>query len=437
MASEADWSDEDEEIEFDSETYVQLGIPDGPITTQSDILDPGVSRIGGHPAFLASLQPLFNSSCCKNCSNPMQLLVQMWCPLEDNPHDRALYVWGCAQPECQRKEGSVRAWRGLRFNEKYAAKLEKKKARQLEIERAKKAAAEAEKLKKEAAKVNPFSRKGSVTQSSPFGLGTATFDEVAPGGQPKSTSTQDAENDESEEDADDLVAVMEASSMADSEWTSAPAYPAAYLSTISEYIPSANKPKPLPKVDDGLDDDGPKDKNQSWAEGYENSLDVDQAFERFTRRVGYQPDQCIRYELGGTPLPFAKDPVFDRIFPLPTSKAVFVTKAQFTAQSAASQRSYEPSTLPSCPHCGDQRVFESQLMPNLINILRTPTGTAGRKQTDEERRREVEELLKHGQCGMEWGTCLIFSCKKDCCLEDGKDIRSCWREELVFVQWDA
>lgn len=48
---EDDWSDSDEE--YDSaggvETNVQLGIPDGSITTDEDLKDPRVSRIGGHP----------------------------------------------------------------------------------------------------------------------------------------------------------------------------------------------------------------------------------------------------------------------------------------------------------------------------------------------------------------------------------------------------
>ena len=47
--------------------------------------------------------------------------------------DRALYVWACARAGCQAKEGSVRAYRGLRYNAPYAEKLaqkaEKKKAK--------------------------------------------------------------------------------------------------------------------------------------------------------------------------------------------------------------------------------------------------------------------------------------------------------------------
>ena len=52
---------------------------------------------------------------------------------------------------------SVRAWRALRFNEKYAAKLEKKRARQQAKEEARKAAEKAAEERKKASKVNPFS----------------------------------------------------------------------------------------------------------------------------------------------------------------------------------------------------------------------------------------------------------------------------------------
>ena len=43
------WSDSDEELDAGLETAVQLGIPDGPLSSPTDILDPAVSRIGGHP----------------------------------------------------------------------------------------------------------------------------------------------------------------------------------------------------------------------------------------------------------------------------------------------------------------------------------------------------------------------------------------------------
>ena len=44
-----DWSDSDQEDLSDVETSVLLGVPDGPIDVQSDLIDAAVSRIGGHP----------------------------------------------------------------------------------------------------------------------------------------------------------------------------------------------------------------------------------------------------------------------------------------------------------------------------------------------------------------------------------------------------
>ena len=49
MAHDDDWSDSDDEVFSDSETPVQLGLPDGPIHSSTDLLDAAVSRIGGHP----------------------------------------------------------------------------------------------------------------------------------------------------------------------------------------------------------------------------------------------------------------------------------------------------------------------------------------------------------------------------------------------------
>jgi hypothetical protein len=102
---EDEWSDSDEEYgsSGDIETNVQLGIPDGSITAEEDLKDPRVSRIGGHPVrfvhspsygffsslyimlvqvFLVSSPPDVSVSQCKNCSNPMQLVSQIWCPIE-------------------------------------------------------------------------------------------------------------------------------------------------------------------------------------------------------------------------------------------------------------------------------------------------------------------------------------------------------------------
>ncbi len=63
---------------------------------------------------------------------------------------------------------SIRAWRGLRYNEKYAAKLEKKLAKQQEQKKAKTEAAAAEEASKTSPKPNPFSVRAQRTGHSFF-----------------------------------------------------------------------------------------------------------------------------------------------------------------------------------------------------------------------------------------------------------------------------
>jgi len=95
-------SDDEDDLPLSSFS-VLLGVPDGNIDDVTDLSDPVVSRIGGLPAFVKGLVPPITDSYCRVCSNPMELLVQLWCPLENSPMDRSLYIWGCPRAGCQRK----------------------------------------------------------------------------------------------------------------------------------------------------------------------------------------------------------------------------------------------------------------------------------------------------------------------------------------------
>ena len=111
-----------------------------------------------------------------------------------------------------------------------------------------------------------------------------------------------------------------------------------------------------------------------------------------------------------------------------------MTKAVFKVVPSV-RRVYDASSVPRCSACGSRRVFECQLMPNLINVLRPSWGADSKKLTDSERRAAVKRELagddKEAKRGLEWGTCLVYSCEKDC-SGDG-----CWKEEAVYVQWDV
>jgi pre-rRNA-processing protein TSR4 len=131
---------------------------------------------------------------------------------------------------------------------------------------------------------------------------------------------------------------------------------------------------------------------------------------------------CDRYELGGDPLPYQTDAIFQKLVPTP--------------QSGVTKRNFCSPSLPKCSKCGSDRVFECQLMPNLINVL----GSASAKESiqplkaisDAERRKALEKELKE-RSGMEWGTVMIFSCAADCC----PDGRECLAEEEVLIQWET
>ncbi|KAF8573759.1 hypothetical protein K439DRAFT_1374435 [Ramaria rubella] len=450
---EDDWSDSEDEqggSGSDIETSVLLGIPDGEIDEPLDLSDPSVSRIGGHPVFLPTRQLSHSSSHCNICNYPMPLLVQMWCPFEGSSMDRVLHVWGCERPECQRKDGSIRVWRGLKFNSKYAAKLAKKKAREAE-QLAKRAAEDAQKKLRN---VNPFSVRFSAGASAEgsFGLGTQLFGGDAPPNNEIDTPDDSLSNSASESDGgeDDCVDVL--SKQIDSTklespglptaWSFSPSYKPVYLSTISEYIPLPPKAKVKPEEYLNEDIDDSKKGGKEWGlEGWESSMDADGVFDRFVKRVAIENEQCVRYDLKGTPLPFgSRDKVYDQLWPLPPPPP-FTTKPGFAAP-IAQRRAYNSISISKCAVCGSPRVFECQLMPNLINVLRAQGKGTGEPsdsdttrqepreiQTEEERKNELKAMLK---TGMEWGTCLIFSCAGDCSM-DGQES---WNEEVAIIQWD-
>lgn len=97
--------DSDSGSEFDA-SETQLGLADGPLEGE-DETNPLVSRIGGRAAWLPMRStPPQDIALCKTCHQEMQLLVQIFAPLEESAYDRCLLVWGCARSKCQRTDAS-------------------------------------------------------------------------------------------------------------------------------------------------------------------------------------------------------------------------------------------------------------------------------------------------------------------------------------------
>jgi len=254
----------------------------------------------------------------------------------------------------------------------------------------------------------------------------------------------DGDNASTSSSVSSVVVALATATLTDSSWQFPPSYPPQYLSTISEYLPPPKQPPTMSTAGAAVDD-GDTQKGHPWAtEKYENSMRTDHVFDRFVERAAHEPQQCVRYDLGGIPLPFASDHLYKQLFPSSLDNPEFsttVTKAEFNVRPQAPTRWYGETSIPACPHCGSRRIFEFQLMPNLINILSESfnTSTEVVTATEEQRKAEVEGLLKGNPDGrgMEWGTVLVFSCEKDCRLGPGnKEKQDAWNEELVLVHWD-
>ncbi|XP_042294578.1 programmed cell death protein 2-like [Sceloporus undulatus] len=115
-------------------------------------------------------------------------------------------------------------------------------------------------------------------------------------------------------------------------------------------------------------------------ERYEKTEKRDQAFHRFMKRISVCQEQLLRYSWGGEPL--------------------FITCPSADVQTS----------VPPCDRCRSRRVFEFQLMPALVSLLKT----------------------KGGDASVEFGTALVYTCEK-----------SCWPpkhlspfEEFIYVQED-
>lgn len=96
--------DSDSDSDSDcSVTQTQLAVSDGPLEGD-DESNPLVSRIGGHVAWLPTRTiPPDSVARCAHCGQLMELLVQIFAPLDDSPYDRIVLVWGCARAPCQKR----------------------------------------------------------------------------------------------------------------------------------------------------------------------------------------------------------------------------------------------------------------------------------------------------------------------------------------------
>lgn len=362
----------------------------------------------------------------------MVVLLQLNAELNERfpGHERRLYVFSCRRKSCRRKEGSIRALRGVRISAEAAAKAKQRKEKEQQ-DKEEKEKAEAERKEKEkglgealfgvqgkgafgaGGAANPFSSGGSSAGANPFAkpsgnpFSTASAETTqakSPQPEPESepTSSKYSTKDLPKTFAETLSLnnPQEAEKLEPppppepwpSESEQPKPYPLSYLADADyETLDPISAPKEVPTsmdIDDGAaggSGGGKEDKDV-----FEST--IDSTFQKFADRLAQNPDQCIRYEFNGQPLLYSKTDAVGR-----------------RLHDGAGGR------VPPCPNCRGERVFEVQLVPGAIAEL------------------ESEE---DGLEGMDWGTVIVGTCATDCVPTGTADGEAGYLEEWAGVQWE-
>ncbi|KAK0713203.1 programmed cell death protein 2 [Lasiosphaeria miniovina] len=432
-----------------TETNVLLGY------ASSEANGEEISRLGGRPDWLdVGNAPSAALAICKVCKDLMVLLLQLNGELPEQfpGHERRIYVFSCRRKSCRRREGSIRAIRGVKIAPD-APKVVSESSRDNKENKPSKEAPVLPKASSQGlgeslfgvkpaaasavgttARVNPF-----ATSSSPATISTnpfvpkpasATTTPVNPFSNPQAVTPPapevKTENIAASTTSDDDAAikdlpktfaetltlnnpqtVSEPSSPPDPwpETSEQPApFPVRWLAD-AEYETLDSTPLPPPGkfvVETEADaassngsGGGKEDK-----EVFESVMDA--AFQKFADRVGQNPDQCLRYEFGGQPLLYSKTDAVGKLLHVSADTGPKVTTAG-------------AGVIPRCTNCGAGRVFEVQLAPHTIEEL------------------EIEE---DGLDGMDWGTVIVGVCENDCQERGVAAGKAGYVEEWAGVQWE-
>ncbi|KAK3948393.1 TCP-1/cpn60 chaperonin family-domain-containing protein [Pseudoneurospora amorphoporcata] len=442
MAPYDDSSDEGEDLEF-TETNVLLGYAD------ADSNGEKISRLGGVPEWLEEDSPASAALAkCKVCKDYMILLLQLNAELPERfpGHERRLYVFSCRRKSCRRKEGSIRAVRGVRVAvDAPAVKEDKKKAAAVEEKKVEMPKASTLGLGEalfgakpaSGAKTNPFATGGGGASGgsvNPFApKGAAAVNPFAPKQEtpvvaavPETTKTQEqttTEQQQQEQAANDLPkSFAQTLSLNNTQQTGPapvpsepwptdasalpPPYPERWI-WDADYETLDPTPSLPPQEIETMDIDTEGAASGSGGKGGEDKdvfeSTMDAVFQRFADRVGQNPEQVIRYEFAGQPLLYSKNDAVGKLLHVPAAAAN--EKVSTTAKGK----------IPRCANCGAGRVFEVQLTPHAIEEL------------------ECEEDSMEG---MDWGTIIVGVCEKDCSPRGTERGVAGYVEEWAGVQWE-
>ncbi|KAI9860171.1 MAG: hypothetical protein M1813_006281 [Trichoglossum hirsutum] len=413
-------SDSDSSID-DAGDYTETNVLLGYASKEST--EDSVSQLGGYPTWLdPNSPPPPRLARCKTCNDLMVLLLQINgdLPLVFPGHERRLYVFACRRKTCRRREGSVRALRGVRVN----SAMEEGKG----VGKGKEGREEEEPEKKGelgpswqqnigeslfggapatgGGAMNPFSTSFSPS-ANPFSTTVSRSNlpplsslAAKPPQPPSSSSLSPSPLQQQQEQQQQPLSTTFASKLKlglptqqqtslEDPWPPSselpPPYPTYYLDADYETLDNVPGPSYLQTSLPPLD---PSDSTPAKEDKTVYESPHDKPFHHFASLLSQNPLQVLRYEFRGKPLLYSKTDAVGRVL-------------------------FPDIRMPRCVGCGEERVFELQLTPRAIAEL---------------------EVGEEGFDGMEWGTVVVGVCGKDCVPTEGGEVG--YLEEWAGVQWE-
>jgi pre-rRNA-processing protein TSR4 len=348
----------------------------------------------------------------------MVLLLQLNGDLPEHfpGHERRLYVFTCRRKTCRRKDGSIRAIRGVR-----SFKTAGSKPAEAEVKPEPQVAPKSTPLSTQlgeslfgvkpagsvAAPRNPFSTTASASSSSnPFSAPSASSSN------PFSSASQASSIEPPQAAQTSALARTFASALSinndnnENTPTYGPsppaepwpqeselpkAYPRHYLVDADYETLDKIVDMPVQNIKMEVDEEPGSSSQKEDKSAYEDK--IDRQFQKFADRMAQNSEQVIRYEFRGQPLLYSTTDAVGKLLS-PSSK---------------------DGRIPACRNCGSRRVFEVQITPHTIIEL------------------EAEHMSLEG---MDWGTIIIGVCDKDCSPRGTAAGELGYLEEWAGVQWE-
>jgi pre-rRNA-processing protein TSR4 len=354
----------------------------------------------------------------------MVLLLQLNGTLpEFEGHERRLYVWTCRRKTCRRKEGSIRALRGVQIAD--IPKEKKKEKAPVEAKETRSAAEPAVNIGETlfganpssgSASTNPFSTNtASSTSQNPFSTASAAPNNpFAAAGLPASELAAKPAQKPDSDLPKSFASALSLNSDEQPKFGPPPppepwpqeselpaAYPLYYLDPDYEELDKVEEVA-VPTQTMDVDEGGGSSNQPEDKDVYEST--IDKTFQKFADRLAQNPEQVLRYEFMGQPLLYSKYDAVGKLLASSSSR----DNAKVTTSNGSGNK------MPRCTNCGAGRVFEVQMTPHTIMEL---------------------ERDEPGLDGMEWGTIIVGVCSRDC-QQKGVDTGVGYVEEWVGVQWE-